>query len=42
MPSFPENVAELLQDANAEDEDDYDGSSDDALEDVFTDESFDD
>ena len=39
---FPENVVELLLDANAEDEDDYDGSNDDALEDEFTDESFDD
>ena len=42
VPSFPGNVTELLQEANAEDEDDYNGSSDDALEDEFTDESFDD
>ena len=39
---FPETVDDLLLDANAEDEDDYDGSNDDALEDEFTDESFDD
>ncbi len=39
---FPENLDELLLDANAEHEDDYDGSNDDVLEDRFTDESFDD
>ena len=39
---FPENVDELLLDANAEDKDDYDGSNDDALEEEFSDESFDD
>ena len=39
---FPENVDELLLDANAVDKDDYDGSNDDAVEDEFTDESFDD
>ncbi len=38
---FPENVNELLLDANEEDEEDYDGSSDDALEDELTDEFFD-
>ncbi len=39
---FPENVDELLLDANVEDKDDYDGSNDDALEEEFSDESFDD
>ncbi len=39
---FPENVDELLLYANAEDKDDYDGSNDDALEEEFSDESFDD
>ncbi len=39
---FPENVDELLLDANAEDEDDNDRSNDDALEDEFRDGSFDD
>eukprot|EP00794_Sanderia_malayensis_P001870 gene1870-biopygen1697 len=40
--AFPENVEELLLHANEEDEGDYDGSNDDALEDEFTDESSDD
>ena len=39
---FPENVVELLLEATKEDEDDYEGLNDDALEDEFTDESFDD
>ncbi len=42
VPSFPKNVEELLLEATKEDEDDYEGSNDDALEDEFTDESFDD
>eukprot|EP00794_Sanderia_malayensis_P004953 gene4953-biopygen4015 len=37
--AFPENVEELLLDANEADEDDYDASNDDALEDEFTDDS---
>eukprot|EP00794_Sanderia_malayensis_P016288 gene16288-biopygen13837 len=40
--AFPENVEELRLNANEADEDDYDGSNDDALEDEFTDESSDD
>ena len=39
---FPENVVELLLEATKEDEDDYEGSNDDALEDESTVESFDD
>ncbi len=39
---FSENVVELLLEATKKDKDDYEGSNDDALEDEFTDESFDD
>ncbi len=39
---FPENVKEMLLEATERDEDDHNGSNDDALEDEFTDESSDD
>ena len=40
--ALPENFVELLLEATKEGKDDFDGSNNDALEDEFTDESFDD